>query len=44
MQAVTDGGTVTLNDESEDDCDCEHLENDFPCWECSRTGKRYFPE
>ena len=48
-QAVTDGGAVTLKDESEDeeegdDCDCEHLESDFPCWECYRTGKRDLPE
>lgn len=32
-------------DESEEnnDCDCDKLSGDFPCWECVRTGKREIP-
>lgn len=45
-QAVADGGTVASDGESdnEDECDCEDLDDEFPCWKCYRTGKRTLPE
>ena len=51
MQLVADGGVRTekTSFESEDDtelpqCDCQHLNDDFPCWECVKTGRRELPE
>ena len=52
MRAVADGGVVTdsehLVDQSSDvdttQCDCDELPDDFPCWECVRTGRRNLPE
>jgi hypothetical protein len=52
MQAVADGG-ITPDDEGLADhpddadtpqCDCAELPDDFPCWECVRTGRRDLPE
>jgi hypothetical protein len=53
IQLVTDGGIATTRnragadrtDETEaDPCDCENVDNDFPCWECFRTGRKELPE
>jgi hypothetical protein len=51
MQALTDGGVEAkpnvVEDQSEDEAPepgCEHLSEDFPCWECVRTGRREVPE
>jgi len=52
MRAVADGGGTTDNggvtDHSDDadttQCDCPELPDDFPCWECVRTGRRDLPE
>jgi hypothetical protein len=37
-----------LSDQSGDidttHCDCAELSDDFPCWECVRTGRRDLPE
>jgi len=43
--AVDDGQTNknTSEDPRPDDCDCDELANDFPCWECVRTGYRDLP-
>lgn len=51
-RAVGDADEVTdreqLADLSEDvdttQCDCDELPDDFPCWECVRTGRRNLPE
>jgi len=47
-QAITDSGVVTDGERQGDQsdtgdttqCDCDGLSNDFPCWECVRTGRR----
>jgi len=53
MQALTDGGVeakrnVETNEVSSGDeapePGCEHLSEDFPCWECVRTGRQEIPE
>ena len=28
--------------EDADDCDCDDLPDEFPCWECYRAGRRQF--
>jgi hypothetical protein len=46
-----DGGTITLeefgaddrDDDRPEDCDCEELPGDFPCWLCVRDGRRDLP-
>ena len=51
MRTVADGGVVAdkkrLADQSGDadtaQCDCEGLADNFPCWECVRTGRRNLP-
>jgi hypothetical protein len=51
MRAVTDGGVAPSDedvaDQSDDanttQCDCDELPDDFPCWECVRTGRRDLP-
>ena len=51
MQLVADGG-VTIKkaplgpeeDTSIQECDCQYLTDDFPCWECVKTGRRELPE
>jgi hypothetical protein len=51
MRAVTDGGVAPsdedMADQSDDanttQCDCDELPDDFPCWECVRTGRRDLP-
>ncbi|MCU4802734.1 SWIM zinc finger domain-containing protein [Halobacteria archaeon HArc-gm2] len=55
VQLLADGGTRpqyddtrqadTQPDESEesDDCECDFLPDDFPCWECVRTGNQPMP-
>ena len=51
MQLVADGGVTTETtptDSKEDteiqECDCQYLNDDFPCWECVKTGRRELPE
>jgi len=51
MQLVADGGVRTEKTslEAGDDtdlpqCDCQHLNDDFPCWECVKTGRRELPD
>jgi len=49
MQVLTDGGRppVPQFDALETDgeeCACADLHEDFPCWECVRTGKRSLPK
>jgi hypothetical protein len=44
-----DGGTVRekaspLNAAELEDCDCENLSDEFPCWPCVRDGRRNLPE
>jgi hypothetical protein len=51
-QAITDSGVVTGGERQEDQsdtvdttqCDCDGLSNNFPCWECVRTGRRDLPK
>ncbi|MFC7130585.1 SWIM zinc finger family protein [Haloferax chudinovii] len=51
MQMVADGGVVTNEQpktEVEDgskpqNCDCEMLDDDFPCWACVESGRRELP-
>ncbi|WP_245778673.1 SWIM zinc finger family protein [Halomicrobium zhouii] len=55
VQLLADGGTRPQRDDSEqaetqlnespesDDCECGFLPDDFPCWECVRTGRRPMP-
>ncbi|MDS0300967.1 SWIM zinc finger domain-containing protein [Halogeometricum sp. S1BR25-6] len=47
VQVVADGGT-TANDRCEpaesDQCDCDKLDDEFPCWNCVRTGRKTLPE
>ncbi|SFR97104.1 SWIM zinc finger [Halomicrobium zhouii] len=55
VQLLADGGTRPQRGESpleesrlDDigepaDCDCDALPDDFPCWECVRTGRRPMP-
>lgn len=48
MQLVVDGGQPVSDNPSSDEnddsdgyyCDCEALSDDFPCWDCVRTGRR----
>ena len=52
MRLVTDGGrgartTVPVdrtNETGTEQCGCDDLPDDFPCWECVRTGRRELPE
>jgi len=52
MRLVADGGSTSPNavranrlDETESkQCGCDDLPDDFPCWECVRTGRRELPE
>jgi len=51
MQLVADGGLTVKKaplkpeDDSElQECDCQYLNDDFPCWECVKTGRRELPE
>jgi hypothetical protein len=51
MQLVADGGVTTEKTpiDPEDDtevqkCDCQYLNDDFPCWDCVKTGRRELPE
>jgi hypothetical protein len=47
-----DGGSATLeefgsddrDDDRPDECDCDELSGDFPCWPCVRDGRRDLPE
>jgi hypothetical protein len=47
---AADGGTTTEDGrgpevpDDDSDCDCEQLRDDFPCWECVRTGQRNLPD
>lgn len=43
-QAATDGGVMVEADDGAEDCQCEDLGGDFPCFECYRTGRRDFEE
>ena len=45
-QLAADGGVGVDEREKEvpEDCDCAALSDDFPCWECVRTGRREVPE
>ncbi|WP_246986858.1 SWIM zinc finger family protein [Halorientalis marina] len=53
-QMAADGGTATSPsddgmdmtdpDASDNTCDCSALSDDFPCWECVRTGRRSLPD
>jgi hypothetical protein len=46
-----DGGTATLDsfggddrdDDRPEDCDCDELSGDFPCWPCVRDSRRELP-
>jgi len=52
VQLLADGGTRSRHDDTRqadtqlddkagsDDCECDFLPDDFPCWECIRTGRR----
>lgn len=51
MQLVADGGSPTEttpidpeDDTAVEECDCQYLSDDFPCWECVKTGRRELPE
>ncbi|KAB1184807.1 MULTISPECIES: SWIM zinc finger family protein [Haloferax] len=52
MQMVADGGAVTdeqpetgvEDDATPDDCDCDVLDDYFPCWACVDSGRRELPE
>ena len=43
-QVRSDGGVPSGDDDSVDDaddgCECADLPDEFPCWECVRTGRR----
>ncbi|WP_136717356.1 SWIM zinc finger family protein [Halorientalis salina] len=49
---ATDGGTTVGSDQSAEDTDtsseaaeeCTECFDEFPCWECVRTGKKTLPE
>lgn len=47
---AADGGTARVDKESTsetkkpEDCDCEKLSGEFPCWECVRTGQAPLPD
>jgi hypothetical protein len=51
-QAITDSDVVTDKERQggqsdtvdTTQCDCDRLSNDFPCWECVRTGRRDLPK
>ena len=55
QQLVADGGIksqASTQDDSESEhtgevdseCGCDDLSDDFPCWECYRSGRRELPE
>ncbi|MFC6616271.1 SWIM zinc finger family protein [Halopenitus salinus] len=53
MGLVADGGVVThrsyfrsdrIDETKAHQCDCEDVDNDFPCWECFRTCQKELPE
>ena len=47
---AADGGTTEMQsrheetDEDVENCDCADLRDEFPCWECVRTGRKDLPE
>lgn len=41
--AFEDDAESESNDEVAEDCDCQYLPGDVPCWECYRTGRRDLP-
>lgn len=42
---AADGPETPDSDEDEpDDCACDELSGEFPCWPCVRTGRRELPE
>jgi len=49
VQTLTDGGMKTREPPEEDLPEeepypgCEHLDEEFPCWECVRSGRREIP-
>ena len=47
MQVVADGRDRSVSNQGADAepeaTGCEHLTEDFPCWECVRTGRRTVP-
>ncbi|WP_348609989.1 SWIM zinc finger family protein [Halobaculum rarum] len=48
-QLRADGGTITdespsLYESEPDECDCDDLHHNFPCWPCVRDGKRELPD
>ena len=44
----SDGGVVEVDQEAEkdtgEDCGCDDLSGEFPCWPCYRDGRRDLPE
>ncbi|MFC6614939.1 SWIM zinc finger family protein [Halopenitus salinus] len=53
MQLVADGGVVPTRGDGTSDhadevdtdqCTCTDVDNDFPCWECFRTGRKDLPK
>ncbi|MDB9301236.1 hypothetical protein PN417_09845 [Halorubrum ezzemoulense] len=45
-QSTLPGGReVTNDDETPEDCDCEHLNPErLPCWDCVLNGRKEIPE
>lgn len=41
---VVSESDLDVEDGDPDDCDCDELPGDFPCWECVRTGRRTIPD
>ena len=52
MRLVADGGGTAIDNRSSEQsdsadseqCDCDDLDKDLPCWDCVRTGRRSLPE
>lgn len=47
VQAVTDGGTTAdeqYDSAESDQCECDKLGGEFPCWNCVRTGRKKLSE
>ncbi|MDS0301364.1 SWIM zinc finger domain-containing protein [Halogeometricum sp. S1BR25-6] len=47
VQVVADGGTRATDHyepAESDQCECDKLDDGFPCWDCVRTGRKTLPE
>jgi hypothetical protein len=45
QSTLPDAVEITNDDETPEDCDCEHLNPErLPCWDCVLNGRKEIPE